>query len=316
MARLAQTSKSTVSRVISGKGYVSQEKRQAILAAIDTLHYVPSQAARNMRRQQTHIISFLISDYFQLAGEFLTAFGKAADAQGYHVNVYFTQTAERELTVLNGLMDHSLDAAFLLTRLNHWDRLTPYTQFGPLATWQRVDSPVIYSSYVDHYPLYMQLLRRLAAQGYRRIGSVFTGTRHANTQAKLKALKDFQAEDPAVDTSWIQYHEGQHGAGSQAADVWLTTPQRPDAVICFSDYVAAAFIAHLREAGIRVPQDVAVVGMDNSEISRLMGITTVDLHIEAQAENDFAYLYNQLNEPQQLMKPVVPKIIERQTTNY
>jgi DNA-binding LacI/PurR family transcriptional regulator len=56
--------------------------------------------------------------------------------------------------------------------------------------------------------------------------------------------------------------------------------------------------------------------MDNSEISRLMGITTVDLHIEAQAENDFAYLYNRLNEPQQPMKPVVPKIIERQTTNY
>lgn len=313
VARLAGTSRSTVSRVISGNPHVSPAAKAKVLAAIKQLGYVPNSLARQMRAQKSHTIGLLTAGYFPTLGDFLNEFAQSAQQYGYHVNVYVTRNAEEERAVLANLETHLLDAVYLMTQFNDWPVIEQYAQFGPIATWRRLDSPVIYSSYVDHYPVYLQILAYLAAKHLTRIGHVLSAPSSTNTKARLRAIHTFAQAHPSIDQSWQVFSPVQAGAGIKAAQQWLVDDQRPPAVIIYSDYVAADFIATLRQAGKTVPRDCQVFGFDNSAFGRVMGLTTIDPKLGQQAQNAFAYLYNQLHKQQLPITPITPVIVRRES---
>lgn len=118
LAKKTGISKSTISRVVSGNGYVSETKRKIILDAMHEMNYIPNQVANNLRKKRTNTIGFLTKEYFPLVGDFLNSFTKIAAKHGYSVNVYFTQTADNELKTLRLLTTQALDAVFILTRIN------------------------------------------------------------------------------------------------------------------------------------------------------------------------------------------------------
>ena len=80
----------------------------------------------------------------------------------------------------------------------------------------------------------------------------------------------------------------------------------------YNDHVAAEFISELENLNYAVPRDVAVIGFDNSYVSELMHITTVDYAIQYQAENSFIYLYNQLNQTN-IPEKLTVRLVERRT---
>ncbi|MFD1392913.1 LacI family DNA-binding transcriptional regulator [Lacticaseibacillus jixianensis] len=306
LARVTGISKSTVSRVVSGQGYVSAAKRQRILAAMRELHYIPNQRAKNLRRQRTNTIGFLLREYFPLAGEFMDVFVHEAARYGFTVNVYFTQNAETERQTLDLLASGALDAVFILTRINDWDVISRYTQFGPIATWQRVDRPDIYSNYLDHYPLYLKILEQLYREGHRQIGHVLSDRSSANTQARLRAIATFQARHPDAAMTFVCHFATQQNAGKTAAKRWLAAAARPHAVVFFADYVAAEFVATLRRAGGACPPDCTVVSTDNSAIAKLTAIRTMDLGFRSQACNGVRYLVGQLTDQELAAETIRP----------
>lgn len=309
LAKKTGISKSTVSRVVSGNGYVSETKRQIILDAMHELGYVPNQMAKNLRSKKSNTIGFLVNDYFPLVGEFIKTFTDQATAYDYNVNVYFTKTAENERKTLDLLTTKALDAVFILTRINSWDLISSYAKFGPIATWQRVEDPNIYSNYVDHYPIYLKILERLNDKGYHQVGHVFSGLRNGNTRARVQAIHDFAKKHPESDQSYQLFYPGQTNAGQDAAEKWLKLTHRPPVMVFFADYVAAEFITTIRKHHLQIPDDCLVIGSDHSEISELMNIPTVDLCFQSQAQNGFIYLYNQLNETNLAFKTQKPRWI-------
>ncbi|WP_434432629.1 LacI family DNA-binding transcriptional regulator [Lactiplantibacillus paraplantarum] len=311
VANLAQTSKSTVSRVVSGHGYVSAPVRKRVLAAMHQVNYIPNQLARQLKAQRTKTIGFLVNEYAPVMGDLINYFTQIAQSDGYRVNMYQTTNAADELHVLNQLMTHELDAVYIAVRHNRWDKIEPYTKYGPIATWQRIDSNEIYSSYIDHYPLYLQILTYLVNQGYTRIGHVLNNKRASNTQARLHAIAAFKRKYPQIDQEWQQAHQHQQHAGEQAALTWLQTPNPPQVVVLYADYVAAEFIATLRLHGKRVPEDCRVFGFDNSEFGRLMAITTVDAQLQGQAQNAYTYLINQIQQTSRPYQQLTPRLIFR-----
>lgn len=309
IAKKTGISKSTVSRVVSGSGYVSETKRQIILNAMHELGYVPNQMAKNLRSKKSNTIGFLVNDYFPLVGEFIKVFTDQAATYDYNVNVYFTKTAENERKTLDLLTTKALDAVFILTRINSWELISSYTKFGPIATWQRVENSSIYSNYVDHYPIYLKILERLTNKGYQQIGHVFSDLRNGNTRARVQAIKDFSKQHPETDQSYQLFYPGQANAGQDAAEKWLQLSNRPPVMIFFADYVAAEFITTIRKHHLQIPEDCLVIGSDHSEISELMNIPTVDLCFQSQAQNGFIYLYNQLNNTNLPFKTQQPRWI-------
>jgi DNA-binding LacI/PurR family transcriptional regulator len=295
LAKKTGISKSTISRVVSGNGYVSAEKRKIILDAMHEMNYIPNQVAKNLRSKRTNTIGFLINDYMPLVGELINAFTQIASKYGYSVNLYFTKNPEKELHTLDLLTSKRLDAVFIALRLNSWDTISSYAKFGPIATWQRVEHPHIYSNYIDHYPIYLKILERLNNEGYDHVGHILSPIRNGNTQARIKAIEDFSQQHPkSIQT--FDFYDGQNGVGHAAAEKWLKSPNPPKAMLIFTDYVAADFIATLRKHHVRVPEDCLVIGSDNSEIASLMNFPTIDLCFRNQMHNGFIYLYNQLND--------------------
>ncbi|HIY93481.1 MAG TPA: LacI family DNA-binding transcriptional regulator [Candidatus Companilactobacillus pullicola] len=298
LARKTGISKSTISRVVSGNGYVSEDKRKIILDAMHEMNYVPNQVAKDLRKKRTNTIGFLVSEYFPFVGDFLNSFTKIAAEHGYSVNVYFTQTADNELKALRLLTTHALDAIFILTRINSWDTISSYAKFGPISTWHRVNRPNIYSNFIDHYPIYLQVLNHLYKSGHKDIGHVLSGLRNANTRARVRAIDDFVTAHPDSNQSFQLFYHTQMKTGEDVAKKWLDNPNHPTTVIFYDDFVAAEFISTLRKNGKKVPEDCLVVGSNNSEIAKIMNIPTIDLCFKNQAHNAFIYLYNELNSAQ------------------
>lgn len=315
VAKRAQVSKSTVSRVISGNGYVSKESRQKVLEAMETLSYSPNLLARNLQSGATKTIGFLAQGYFDLLGTALESFISIAKEYNYYVTLYFTDgDKKKEIDALNQMKYKQLDGLFILTRANQWEVIEPYSVYGPIATWHRLDSERIYSSYVDHYSGYYHSLEYLFNRGYQEIGHVLGNPENLNTKARFKAIDDFEnAMGLAKRKEWLFSAPSHQGDGRRIAKHWAGLKRKPTAIAFYTDSVAGEFISELQLLGYSVPEDVAVIGFDNSETSELMHITTVDYSIKQQAENSFIYIYNQLHKESIPKKKITVRLIERNT---
>lgn len=315
VAKQAKVSKSTVSRVISGNGYVSQESREKVLEAMEALSYSPNLIARNLQSGETKTIGFLAQGFIDPLGIFLESFISIAKSYNYYVTLYFNDgDKKKEIEALNQMKYKQLDAVFILTRANKWEVIEPYSIYGPIATWHRIDSERIYSSYIDHYSGYRRSLDYLYQRGYRSIGHVLGNFENLNTKARLKAIDDFHQEKKIpVNNEWIFQDKTRIDNGRNIAQLWHKMPNKTDAMAFYTDSVAAGFISELQTLDYAVPEDVAVIGFDNSEISRLMHITTVDYSIKLQAENSFIYIHNQLNKETISEQEMNVRLIERNT---
>lgn len=314
VAKKANVSKSTVSRVVSNKGYVSETSRQKVLAAMEELAYVPNSIARNLQSGETKTIGFIVPHFIDPLSVFLEAFLSIARQHGYYVTIFFTDSdQQKEIDAFNQLKYKQIDALFILTKANEWNVITTYAKYGPIATWQRIDSPVIYSAYVDHYQGYFDSLLYLYEKGYDQIGHVLGNQKNLNTKARLKAIKDFETQCTLHTPAEFYFYNSPHANGRTIAHQWHALPNKPNAMAIYSDAVAAQFISELENLGYQIPDDVAVIGFDNSEISKLIHLTTVDYSLHYQAENAFIYLYNQLNQQQVPFHPLPITLIERKT---
>lgn len=314
VAKKAKVSKSTVSRVVSGKGYVSETSRQKVLCAMEELAYVPNSIARNLQSGETKTIGFIVPHFIDPLSIFLESFLAIARQYDYYVTIFFTDSdKQKEIEAFNQLKYKQIDALFILTRANDWDVITSYAKYGPIATWQRIDSPVIYSAYVDHYQGYFDSLTYLHERGYHKIGHVLGNAKNLNTKARMRAIKDFETRYHLIVPETFYFYDSLYSNGRAIAKKWHQLSERPEAMAVYSDAVAAQFISELENLGYQIPQDVAVIGFDNSEISELIHLTTVDYSLRYQAENAFIYLYNQLNQSDLPMHQLSIELIERKT---
>lgn len=315
VAKHAGVSKSTVSRVLTGKGYVSEASQKKVNRAVEELGYIPNILAKQFQSGETKTIGFIAPSFLSTMGKFLQIFMETAKEYGYFVNLYLTEgDKQKELDALNQLKFKQVDGLFILTRVNEWEVIRNFHQYGPMATWNRIEEDWIYSSYFDHYEAYFSALNYLYDNGYRKIGHVLGNAKNLNTQARLKALEKFHVEKniPLVE-DWLIEDFSLYNSGRLIAKKWLSSDNRPDALAFYTDLVAAQFISRIENDGYRAPDDIGVLGFDNSETSSLMHITTVDYSIENQAYNSFIYLYNQLNEQSIPEKKLTSRIIERKT---
>ena len=296
VAKKAGVSKSTVSRVVSQKGYVSVETRRKIEQAMDDLGYIPNMVARNLQSGLTKTIAFISHDFNQFTSIFLNAFTKTALKHDFYVNLYVTGgDKDKELDALNLMKYKQVDAVFIFTRSNSWTTIKPFRKYGPISTWHRIDSPDIYSSYVDQYDSYLMSLEFLLERGYKKIGHVLGFENNKNTIARLNAIDFFYDKyQLPKDENWIFLNSKHQNTGRNVARKWHESSSRPEVFAFYTDYIAAECISELQILGYNIPDDIGIMGFDNNSISEIVHLTTVDCHLETQATNCFNYLYSEL----------------------
>lgn len=313
VAKKAGVSKSTVSRVFSGNGYVSAVSKKKVLMAADKLNYVPSILARQLEQQSTHTIGFVSKSYYPEVGQLLDLVTHYAQEQGYKVTVYFTQNKQDEMLILHEFKLHALDALFFVANRNSWQLIGEYIKYGPIVTWRRVENTQIYSSFVDHYDLYTNILNYIKNKyGDVSIGHILNNIQKNNTKARVKVIEEFKKQNSKYD-SWQVFYPEQVGAGEDAAQKYLQLKNKPQVIVAYSDYVAAGFISTLRNKGKSIPRDVKVFGFDNSDFGKYLNISTIDPLLSLQIKNDINKIVSVCENTQFTPIPIMPKMIIRQT---
>lgn len=316
IANIAGVSSATVSRVINNNGYVSHETRQKVESAIERLDYVPNSQAVSLKKGATKTIGIIAPNITETITVLVKNFTLAAQKEGYTVSLYLTENDKRkELSALELMRSKQLDGIFLLIRTNDWPTIESYTKYGPIVTWQRVQSSLISTVFIDQYDGYLLGLEYLHATGCRNIINLYSDIKRLNTKSRIKAYHHFCQQHnliphaPELFTGFNTIQDGERMAE------WLhTQPTKPDAIMTSSDAVAAGLVSQAKRLGYSLPEDFSVIGFDNIEISHLLDITTIDYSINKQAENAFKMINNQLTLTKLKPEKLTFKLIIRETT--
>ncbi|GAA3240581.1 LacI family DNA-binding transcriptional regulator [Dactylosporangium siamense] len=275
VAERAGVSVKTVSNVVNGYPHVRPDTRAKVEEAIAALEYRPNLSARNLRRGRTGIIALAVPEiglpYFaELARHVVDA------AAEHDWTVLIDQTngsAEQERMVALGIRDHLIDGIiFSPLALTAADLATGSERAPMVLLGERVHHGPADHVAIDNVAAARDMTAHLIALGRRRIAAI--GAQHTaeGVTARLRLAGYTAALTAAglpVDETLIvpasAWHRTDGAAGMRAL---LATGTRPDAVFCFNDTLALGALRALHEAGLRVPDDVAVAGFDGIEDGR------------------------------------------------
>jgi DNA-binding LacI/PurR family transcriptional regulator len=274
VAARAGVSVRTVSNVANGFPHVAPDTRRRVQTAIDELGYRPNTAARQLRRGRSETISLVVpeidSPYF---AELASLTVRIAEERGWTVHIDQTDgQADRERQMTAGPVGQSVDGVICspwavapeeLSRL----RAGPLVLLGERSAGGRLDHVAI-----DNVSASRTATEHLVGLGRRRIAAIGAQPHLHNDTARLR-LEGYRAAlqaagVPAPDELVVAVTRLHRPDGADALTRLLDETPDVDAVFCFTDELALGAMHTLAAHGLRVPDDVAVVGFDDIEDGR------------------------------------------------
>lgn len=290
VAERAGVSIKTVSNVVNDYPHVTPAMRARVQLAIDELGYRPNLTARHLRKGRTGIIALAVPElgnpYFaELAGAVIDA-----AAQHDHTVLLDHTRGEREQEILvsQGFRARVIDGLILSPLELETEDLRSRTDDAPLVLLgeRRYDLPYDHIA-IDNIAAARAAVRHLLDLGRRRIAFLGSREGRAHEPAHLRLL-GWQAElaDYGVpaDDELVVFAQGwgrEDGAAAMAR--LLDAGQRPDAVFAYNDLVAIGAMRVMSERGLRVPEDIAVVGFDDLTESRFGAVSLSTISPDKQA---------------------------------
>lgn len=267
VARKAQVSPVTVSRVLNQSGPVSDETERRVLAAIEALHYVPNVLARGLRSRRTHTIALVITD---VTNPFWTTVARGVEDKavenGFSVILCNTdEDPEKERDYIEVLLQKRVDGIIIAptgreasSHTALLDGMIPYVLIDRCVLGSGAD--VVYGDSVGGA---YELIKHLVQVGHRCIGLI-TGPAHVSTAddrlaGYRRALDDFGIP---FDPELVLRGDYDEESGYELTKRLLSLPRRPTAIFAGNNFIAVGAIRALRDAGLQVPQDMAVVTFD------------------------------------------------------
>ena len=315
----------TVSKALRNQGRISARTRERVLKRAKELDYHPNWVARSLATRRTYTIGLLLPDFTHpFFAEIARAVAETVRPRGYHVIVsYFEEDPELERIEAESLLSRRVDGLILASsqtpdRLDLFDRLRvrklPFVLIdrpieGVRASFVGVDNDAVGNLATTH----------LIKQGCRRIAHLRgpkIGLAAKRLNGYLAALKKHNLKAP---TSYIVEGGFQDQTGYQAMKELLKVTPVPDGVFCYNDPVAIGAMKALLEAGLRVPEDVAVVGAGNVHYSDALAVplTTIDQKTSAIGARAAELLLEQI-ESKRPTRPAkilfVPELVPRKST--
>jgi DNA-binding LacI/PurR family transcriptional regulator len=285
VADLAGVSSATVSYVLSGRrnGHdrIGDETRQRVLQAVESLGYVPNQTARSLRRRRTERVCLVASQLHTPYSEiFIQQFDLAAEAHGYMTVILVGGSAKRDARALDQLRRGLADGAYINSSWLNDDDLAQLARSGLALV---VESNTCASPGVDvvRMPLAQasfDAMHYLIAKGHKRIGFLGYGSLDSSSRrfaAYLQALHERGLT--ADDCTCGVYEQGLREDAYRCAVQLLRHERRPTAIFADTDLAAISAIWAARDDGLRIPEDIAIIGLGNLPDGQLTkpALTTV-----------------------------------------
>ncbi len=281
VARLAGVSPSTVSRILNGQVRVSADKRQAVELAIERLGFRPNLSARGLRSGSTRTIGILVQDlespYFTGGShgveEGLLGSGFAPLVVPGHWN------PEEELDRVHLLMSRKVDALIILGGTLRDDQIAEIAQRQPVAvTGRQLQAPNVHSFHFDQVAGGMLATQHLIDLGHRHIAHIAGPASHRDAVDRREGfLAAHRTAGLSVDPRLIVQSNFLEAGGEAALQRLLAEGRRFTAVFCANDQTLWGARLALFRHGLKVPEQVSLVGFDDMPQSTFMTppVTTV-----------------------------------------
>lgn len=284
VARTAGVSVATASRALNGHLNVTDGVRKRVTDAAAQLNYIPHSGARSLTRQRSDAIGVVLPDLFgEYFSELVRGIDRVAHQAGLqlllsnmHGSAQATATAIRAMRGrVDGLliMPPETDPAYLVANLP--PKLPTVLINYPAGT---IDIP---SVAIDNYSGARAMTEALLAGGYKRIAHISGPRDNRDARERLRGFIDVMRELGGEHSPLILPGDFTEEAGAEAARLIIAGNVAIDAVFAANDMMAVGCLAVLREAGIEVPDDVAVAGFDDIPLARhtYPALSTVEVHI-------------------------------------
>lgn len=299
IAKKADVSPMTVSRVINNKGNISEKTRKKVEAVIKELNYIPNSAAQSLNIKKTKLLSLIITD---ITNPFFTKVARGAtdkaNQMGYQLILCNTdENYEKESDYINALISKRVDGVIIAPTgdpsIKNLKKLIknriPFTLID-----RQIEDVSCDRVLGDNYEGTKLLLQHLIDYGHQRIamvhGPLTISTSKERYQAYIETLK---INDLNIDSSFlVQTHYKQEKQWN-GIDYLVNLPSadRPTAIFAANNFIAIKLIKSLREKRIKVPEEIAVVCFDDLEL-----FSDLDpfLTVSSQPAYDFGYIGTQL----------------------
>lgn len=323
VADLAQVSQSAVSRTFTPGASVSEETRRKVLAAAQKLGYRPNALARSLITRRSRIValvmSYLENQFYPLVIEKLS---QKLQKEGYHVLMFIAEVDEAADGVLAEILQYQVDGIVMASAMLSSNVARSCAEVGvPVVQFNRVSilgglaRHASSSVTSDNYAGGQMAARLLVERGYRRFGFL-AGLEDSSTS--IERERGFRDGLHALGHALHGRESGHYDFDrAQAAVRQLFARDAPDALFAGNDHMAIAALDVLRqELGLRVPQDVAVVGFDDVPQAAwgAYRLTTIRQEVEPMVDATVALLREQMQAELRPRDIVVPcSLIERAT---
>lgn len=331
IAAVAQVSPGTVSRVINHSGYIKKETKERIEQAIKDLHYVPNRAARSLKNNRTNLICLAFPEadnpfFFALIG----AVQEVAKRNHYSLMIYYTKgSPEEELNLLNMMNEKIVDGLFLVN-FNYSEE-----HFKAI---RKVHCPLVVSSLCvspyggnesDNFDyvgidvrraLYLSTMHMLK-QGHRRIALIGGDKSICVFRERFEGYCSAHVEmGVPVEMENCFFGAYDQNAGYEAGLKILNMKNRPTAVCVANDVMALGALAAFKEYSVRIPEDIAIIGMDDINFIKYL---SPPLSSIAMAQNEMGrcgaeFLFNRLNGDDAPPQKIIfqPKLMIRESSLF
>lgn len=277
IARDLNVSVSTVSRALRGMPDVNSQTLKAILAYAEKIDYQPNMAALSLVKKQTHTIGVIVPNMDYFCATAIRGIDEAALEAGYTVmTCQSNESYGREVVNTQRLMASSVDGLIVslsneTNNVDHFKRLLQ--KEIPIVFFDRTHADLDASNVVlDNTYGGEQAVGHLIQQGCRNIALIRS---HASISISTMREKGYrlahQAAGLTVDESLIIHSDFNQDAAYRHTLRLLENPnKRPDAIFAVSDRLALGAFSALKDKGLRIPEDIALVGFNDEPIMNMM----------------------------------------------
>lgn len=282
VAREANMSVATVSRVLNASGPVSEKARRLIREIAGRMRYVPHSGARSLITSKTETLGVLLPDlYGEFFSEVIRGMDDTAQKNGFHLLIsrayadrHGIETAIRAMRGrVDGVvaMSPDLDAESLLSLPS----TIPVVLLCSVSRGNEIDSLTIQNARGAR-----EMVKHLVSLGHRRIAIIKGSARNYDAAERLRGYRMALREAGiAPDASLELVGNFTESGGYEAAVELLATRDRPTAIFAANDSMAIGALSALRESGVEVPNEMAVAGFDDIPLARYMDPPLSSVHV-------------------------------------
>lgn len=281
VAEKASVSRATVSRVLSGHPSVSPETRSNVLFWVKKLNYQPNIIAQTLAGNKTNVIGVILPEISNpFYAEILGAIENEASYQGYSILLSCTEkNLEKEKSILNTLKSRKVDGIITIpVSITNSGQLYKNTNIPTVCITKKMEG--FSCVMISHYDAGKKVAENLLELGFQKIG--YVGPTESSTSAiKYQGFSDFLNDRCIKPTDIIEVQPLDSIDSFIIYDSVLSYISKKglnsDAIFASDDVTACDTIRALSELGYKVPNDIAVIGFDNSLLSKKMHPTVSSL---------------------------------------